>query len=130
MTGAPCGIVWWSSEKASHVSPGEPDVARVELLADLVEGQRALPDEPAVDPRRQRAFAVPAEAAAEEGPADHDTEQGDRDGHGGLQPDRAVGDEEREQTGRERTDGQEDGKERRARKLEHKQRQRCDEPDP
>ena len=63
MTGAPCGIVWWSSENASQVSPGEPDVARVELLADLVERQRALPDEPAVDPRRQRAFAVPAEPA-------------------------------------------------------------------
>ena len=57
---------------------GQPDVARMELVADLVESQRALADEPAVDARRQRTLAVPAEAAAEERAADHDTEHGDR----------------------------------------------------
>ena len=45
---------------------GQPDVARMELVADLVEAERALADEPAVDARRQRCLTLALEPAGQE----------------------------------------------------------------
>src|SRR4051794_19926539 len=47
---------------------GEADVPRVQLVADLVEGQGALADETAVDAGPDRARGAMAQTAAEEGP--------------------------------------------------------------
>ena len=77
---------------------GQPDVARVELVADLVERQRALADEPAVHARRERSLTLSPEPAGEERPNEDDAEHRDRDGDDGLEPDRAVGEDEGQQT--------------------------------
>ena len=53
-TGAPLGDRLVVVREGEPGLAGQPDVARVELVADLVEGERALADEPAVDARRQR----------------------------------------------------------------------------
>ena len=129
MTGAPCGIVWWSSENASQVSPASRTWPGWSSSPISSSASARCPTNPPWTPGVSGPSPCRRRRRLRNGPADHDTEQGDRDRHRGLQPDRAVGDEEGEQTGRERTDGQEDRKEGRARKLEHKQRQRCDEPD-
>ena len=107
----------------------QSDVARMEFVADLVEAERVLTDEPTVDPRHQRRLASSTEPTAHEWPNDHHPAHRDGDGQDSLDPDRAVGDEEGQQTSREGAGRQEDSKEGRAGQFEHKQRQRRDEPD-
>src|SRR6476659_119578 len=55
------------AEVAIHVAvSGQPDVARMELVADLIETERALSDEPAVDAGGQRRLTMAAETLAQE----------------------------------------------------------------
>ena len=93
-TGAPVGIERVVFCEGEPCLTGQPDVARMELVADLVETERALADEAAVDARRQRRLTLALEPAGEERATDDDPEHGDRDGHDGLEPDRAVGEGE------------------------------------
>src|SRR4051812_8276500 len=104
-------------------------MARVELVADLIETESPLTDEPAMDPRRQRRLTLATEALAQEGAPDDDSEHRHRDRQDGLDPDRTVGGDEGQQTGRERSDRKEDREEGRAGELEHEERQRSHEPD-
>src|SRR4029079_3855185 len=70
-----------------------------------------------------------AGTVAEEGTADDGAKRRHGDGEDRLDPDRTIGQEERQQARRERADGEEDREEGRARELEHEERQRGDEPD-
>ena len=129
MTGAPVAIGWWPAGEGQPGLAGQPDVPGVELVADLVEGERALADEPAVDARRQRRLAVAASRRL-------------RNGRPTTTPSSATamartawiqiglsGTKNASRPAGERAEGQEDREERRAGELEHEQRQRGHEPD-
>ena len=108
---------------------GEPDVARVELVADLVERQRTLADEPAVDARTERSLALSPQAPADERSTRMTPSMATTMATRRLEPDRAVGEDEGQDAGGERADREEDREERRAGQLQHEERQRGDEPD-
>jgi len=101
----------------------EPDMARMQLVADLVERQRALADEPTVDARRERLLVATVETLADERPDEDHPGHRDDDRQDRLRPPRAVGDEEGEDPGDGGAAREEDREERRARELEHEQRE-------
>ena len=107
----------------------QPDVARVEFLADLIEREGALADEATVDAGRQGPSPCRLSRRLRNGrptttPSSATAMASDR-----LHPDRAVGHEEGEKAGRERADREEDREEGRAGEFQHEQGQRGHEPD-
>ena len=128
-TGAPVGIERVVLGEGEPGLAGQPDVARMELVADLVETERALADEPAVDARRQRRLTLALSRLARKGRPTTTPSIATAMATTAWNQTALSGNEEGEQAGREGADGEEDREERRARQLEHEQRQRGDEPD-